>query len=44
MGNWGVVAEGNRLINEQLNYSIGELTDRVMANMAQFNDAQREVL
>ena len=43
MGNWGVVAEGNRLINEQLSYNIGELTDRVMVNMAQFNDAQREI-
>ena len=43
MGNWGVVAEGNRLINEQLNHNIGELTDRVIANMAQFNDAWRKV-
>ena len=43
IGNWGVVAEGNRLINEQLNYNIGELNDRVTANMARFNNAQREV-
>ena len=43
MGNWGVVAKGNRLINEQLNYNIGELTERVVANMAKFNNAQREV-
>ena len=43
IGNWGVIAEGNRLINEQLNYNIGELTERVAANMAQFNNAQREV-
>ena len=41
--NWGVVAEGNRLINEQLNYNVEELAARVTANSAQFNDAQRGV-
>ena len=40
---WGVAAEGNRLINEQLNYNIEELHARVEANSAQFNDAQRGV-
>ena len=43
MHNWGVVAEGNRLINEQLNYNRDELALRVTANTAQFNNAQREV-
>ena len=42
-GNWGVVAEGNRLVNEQLNYNIGELNNKVAANMAQFDNPQREV-
>ena len=42
-GNWGVVAEGNRLINEQLNYNRDELAARVTANNALFNDAQRGV-
>jgi hypothetical protein len=42
-GNWGVVAEGNRLINEQLNYNREELAERVTANTARFNDAQRVV-
>ena len=40
---WGVVAEGNRLINDQLNYNREELAARVTANTAQFNDAQRGV-
>ena len=43
MHNWGVVAEGNRLINEQLNYNREELAVRVMANTTQFNNAQRGV-
>ena len=43
MHNWGVVAEGNRLINEQLNYNRDELALRVTANTAQFNNAQRGV-
>jgi hypothetical protein len=34
--NWGIVAEGNRLINEQLNYNREELAARVMANTTQF--------
>ena len=43
VGNWGVVAEGNRLINEQLNYNREDLAARVTVNTAQFNDAQRGV-
>lgn len=43
MQNWGVVAEGNRLINEQLDYNREELAARVTVNTAQFNDAQRQV-
>jgi hypothetical protein len=41
--NWGVAAEGNRLINEQLNYNREELAARVTANTAQFNNAQRAI-
>ena len=41
--NWGVVAEGNRLINEQLDYNREELKARVTANTARFNDAQRGI-
>ena len=40
---WGVVAEGNRLIAEQLNYNREELAARVTVNTAQFNNAQRGV-
>ena len=40
---WGVVAEGNRLINDQLDYNRDELAARVTVNTAQFNDAQRKV-
>lgn len=40
---WGVVAEGNRLINEQLDYNREELAARVTANTTQFNNAQRGV-
>ena len=40
---WGVVANGNRLINEQLNYNREQLAGRVMANTVQFNNAQRGV-
>ena len=43
IGNWGVVAEGNRLINDQLNYNREELAARVTVNTAQFNDAQRGI-
>ena len=43
IGNWGVVEEGNRLINEQLNYNREDLAVRVTVNTAQFNDAQRGV-
>jgi PIF1-like helicase/Helicase len=43
LGNWGVVAEGNRLINEQMNYNRDELGARATANTAQFNNAQREI-
>ena len=42
-GNWGVVADGNRLILEQLNYNMEELAARVADNTAQFNDAQRGI-
>jgi len=42
-GNWGVVAEGNRLLNEQLNYNKEELAARVTVDTAKFNDAQRGV-
>ena len=40
---WGVVAGGNRLINEQLDYNREQLATRVTLNTAQFNEAQREV-
>ena len=43
VGNWGVVVGGNRLIHDQLDYNIEELTVRVTANTAQFNPAQRGV-
>ena len=43
IGDWGVVAEGNRLIQEQFNYNREQLAVRVTANTAQFNDAQRRV-
>ena len=41
--NWGVVTEGNRLINEQLDYNKEQLAARVIANKAKFNDAQNGV-
>jgi len=43
IGDWGVVAEGNRLINEQLDYNREELGIRVAANAERFNDEQRNI-
>ena len=40
---WGVVAGGNRLLNEQLNYDRDFLAERVNTNSALFNDDQRNV-
>ena len=40
---WGVVAEGNRLINDQLDYNRDELAAGVTVYTAQFNNAQRKV-
>ena len=40
---WGVVDEGNRLINEQLDYNREDLAARVTLNTARFNDAQRGI-
>ena len=43
VGEWGVIAEGNRLINDQLDYNREELAARVTLNTAQFNNAQRGI-
>ena len=43
IGNWGVVANGNRLLHEQLDYNREELTDRVTQNLAKFNNPQRTI-
>ena len=37
IGNWGVVAEENRFMNDQLNYNREELAARVTVNTARFN-------
>jgi hypothetical protein len=42
-GDWGAVAEGNRLLNEQLDYNREELADRVTQNVAKFNLPQRTI-
>src|SRR5271154_3842682 len=43
VGNWDLVIGGNRLLNEQRDYNREELNARVIANVGQFNDAQRRV-
>ena len=43
IGDWGVLVGGNRLLNEQLDYNREELAEKVTANLALFNDAQRRV-
>ena len=42
-GNWGVVAGGNRLLNEQLDYNREQLGAMVAENAAKFNNDQRAV-
>ena len=39
VGDWGLHIGGNRLLNEQLDYSREQLINRVEANCAQFNMA-----
>ena len=43
IGNWGVVAGTNRLLNEQLDFNREQLADTVVDNTTKFNDAQRGV-
>ena len=43
IGDWGVVAAGNRLLNEQLDYNREQLAAMVTENAAKFNNDQRAV-
>ena len=43
VGDWTIVVNGNRLLNEQFNYNREELAQRVTTNVELFNHAQREV-
>jgi len=43
VGDWGIVDEGNRLLNEQLDYNQDELAATVAENIAKFNDPQRAI-
>ena len=38
VGDWTMVADGNRLLREQLNYNREELVQRVATNVRQFNN------
>ena len=43
VGDWGLLRGGNRLLNEQLDYNREQLINRVEANRARFNNAQRTI-
>ena len=43
VGDWGLHIGGNRLLNEQLDYNREQLINRVKANCAQLNIAQRSI-